>query len=201
MERVFIFDVGNVILRFRPVEFLRDMGCAEEEAAALMRIVFRSDEWPELDRGTISEERATEIFCAREPGYAEAIRRTMSRYYDMFAPVEGTAELLHELERAGRKLYYLSNFHEKASKFVVARNPVFSLFSGGLFSWQVKLLKPAPEIYRALLDRHGLDPRDCVFVDDVMENVEAAQTLGMDGVLFTTPEALAARLRRMGENE
>ncbi len=160
MARFFIFGVGNVILRFKPREFLRDMGYSEEEA--------------------------------------EAIRRTMSCFYCMFAPVEGTADLLHELERAGHGLYYLSNFHERASKFVVAKNPVFSLFAGGLFSWQVKRLKPAPEIYRALLDRYGLDPRDCVFVDDVAENVAAATALGMDGVLFTTPGVLREYLTSNG---
>ena len=187
---IFVFDVGNVILSFRPREFLGD----RPDAEAIRQVVFESAEWLEMDRGTLSPERATEIFCARAPRLAEAIRATMAGYLEMFRPIEGTIALIGDLARRGHDLYYLSNFHEKASEVVVAKYPVFSLFRGGVFSWRVKRIKPDPAIYRRLLEEYGLEPRRCAFVDDVEENVAAAEALGMRGIRFTTPEALRSEL-------
>ena len=200
MRKVYIFDIGNVILTFRPAAFLREMGWDTVEADALERIIFRSGEWQALDRGTISVEEAVENFCAREPDREGPIRETIARYHDMFAPIEGTISLLHELKRGGHPLYYLSNFHEAASRHIVAKYPFSSLFAGGIFSWQVKLLKPEAEIYRKLLDDYDLDPQNCVFVDDTAENVAAAEALDIGGIIFTTPEALSAQILHMGDD-
>ena len=65
-------------------------------------------------------------------------------------------------------------------------------------SGQVKQLKPAAAIYRLLMDRNGLEARDCIFIDDSMANVEGARAVGMDAIHFTGAEALGRELAARG---
>jgi 2-haloacid dehalogenase len=61
-----------------------------------------------------------------------------------------------------------------------------------------RIVKPDPRIFQLLVDRHGVDPRAAVYVDDVPANVEAARAIGMTGLVFTTPEQLRADLGELG---
>jgi putative hydrolase of the HAD superfamily len=55
---------------------------------------------------------------------------------------------------------------------------------GGVFSFEVKAVKPEPEIYRCLCDKYGLKPEECLFTDDVPANVKGAQACGFQGIVF-----------------
>ena len=58
----------------------------------------------------------------------------------------------------------------------------------------MKAIKPDPRIYEILIDRYRIDPRHAIFIDDVAENVDAAQRLGIYGIQFTDPDALRTEL-------
>ncbi|MBP7241969.1 HAD-IA family hydrolase, partial [Amaricoccus sp.] len=58
-----------------------------------------------------------------------------------------------------------------------------------------RVTKPNPAIYRLFLDRNGLDPAACVFIDDSEANVAGARAVGMDAIHFTEASALAEALR------
>ena len=51
-------------------------------------------------------------------------------------------------------------------------------FSGTVFSAPLKMAKPDPQIYRYLFDTFSLKPEECFFIDDLKENIEAAERLG-----------------------
>ena len=84
----------------------------------------------------------------------------------------------------GLNVYYLSNY----SAFSVAANPDVLNFipymDGGVFSFEVKAVKPEPEIYRCLCEKFGLKPEECLFTDDVPANVKGAQACGFQGIVF-----------------
>ena len=63
-------------------------------------------------------------------------------------------------------------------------------------SGTVGLVKPDPAIYQLLIDRHDVDPRHSVFIDDSLHNVEAAAAHGFDAIQFLSPEQLATELRQ-----
>ena len=64
-----------------------------------------------------------------------------------------------------------------------------------VLSGDVGMAKPDPRIYRLTADRLGLEPVDCVFVDDLAVNVRGAAASGMVGVHHVDPETTAAELR------
>ena len=66
-------------------------------------------------------------------------------------------------------------------------------FDHRTFSCDVRLAKPAPEIYRYSLRGLGVAARDALFLDDKSENVQAAEALGIHSILFSTPEDLAGQ--------
>ena len=68
---------------------------------------------------------------------------------------------------------------------------------GAILSYQVKLIKPDPEIYRLLCSKYGLSASECVFIDDTAKNVEAARAEGMEGIVFRSLEQVKGELAAM----
>ncbi len=63
-----------------------------------------------------------------------------------------------------------------------------------VWSYQLKVVKPNPKIYRYVLEKLGTRPEETVFIDDRQENIHAAIALGMKGIVFTTVDQLRADL-------
>lgn len=79
---------------------------------------------------------------------------------------------------------------------IYERAPV-ELFDETVISGDVGMHKPQPEIYLLACERLGVDPADCVFVDDLRENVEGAEAVGMTGLLHRDSAATVARLEKL----
>jgi FMN phosphatase YigB (HAD superfamily) len=101
-------------------------------------------------------------------------------------------ELLCRFKDGGSRLYGLSNWSYKVYE-VIRKYPIFSLLDGMVISSDVHLLKPDSRIYQCLMEKYGLQNEDCVFIDDRKDNVEAAQKLKMQGIVFE--DALQLRLK------
>lgn len=184
----YVLDIGNVLISFNPRSFLRDLINDRETESKMLNLVFLSPEWEMADKGTITRKDACEAFCEREPGLESIIRRVMDNLTDMLEPMPDTVELLPEIKAAGHKLYYLSNYSVDGRKYIMAQYPFFRYFDGGLFSCDVHVTKPSPEIYSLFLRKYQLSAGECLFFDDVEENIKAASNVGMNGILFTNAQ-------------
>lgn len=200
MIRNVVFDMGQVLIRWYPGLHTARYALPEEEEALLIRELFQSVEWVQLDRGTISEQEAVKAVCARLPQKLHGIVEELVTgwWQEPLTPVEGMAELLRELKDLGYGQYLLSNAGTSFRCFF-QRIPGMECFDGLLISAEEKLLKPQHEIYEALFQRFGLNPLECFFVDDSPANVEGALSCGMAGVIFRGDTAqLRYDLRRAG---
>ena len=187
----FIFDIGNVLIDFKPEPFLRELFSEPKLEEKINETIFKSAEWLDMDRGILTHRNASEIFCLREPNYSLEITRTMQRLTDMLTPMQDTIDLLPKIKECGHNLYYLSNYHNELRNYIMEKYQFFSLFNGGVFSCDIQAIKPEPEIYQYLLQEYKLSPEDCVFFDDMIANVEAAKKEGICGVLFTDAECVS----------
>ncbi|MCL2372713.1 MAG: HAD family phosphatase [Defluviitaleaceae bacterium] len=181
----YIFDIGNVLIDYKPKEFLAQLFPCQATANKIMAEIFLSQEWIKLDQGLLTHALAYEIFCQRNPALAPQIRHTMGQIKQMLTPMPATIALLPKIKNAGHNLYYLSNYHTELSQHILATNSFFKLFDGGVFSCEIHINKPHPQIYRELLTRYNLTHSECIFYDDTEENVAAAQAEGIPSVLFT----------------
>ncbi len=199
MIKNIIFDLGNVLLDFNPEVYVKSK-ITEEKVEEIYKCIFQSDEWPMLDRGTISEEQAKTNIINRNIENQELINLVFENWYDILIPIEGSVEVLKKLKQNGYKVYYLSNFHLAAFEHVTKKHDFFRIFDGGVVSYKEKLLKPEKEIYEKILDKYDLEPSQTVFIDDMKENVKAAIRSGLKVILLKNPKDLKIELEKLNVN-
>ena len=199
MIRNIVFDMGQVVLRFAPDFFLDRCGAEGEDKKLLKREVYQSLEWARMDRGSLTDEQAAELICRRLPERLhETVHELIDRWDRPILPVEGMEELIAELKEKGYGIYLLSNASYRQHEYW-PRVPASRCFDGTMVSADVKLVKPQPEIYRLLCDTFSLEPDECVFIDDAINNVEGAFLCGMHPIVFHDDvDELRTRLREEG---
>lgn len=179
-----VFDIGNVLISFDPLEYLRESFNDDAVLYLVCNAMFRSKEWLELDRGTLEEDEFVAIISSRIPEHKHYVKRVMEEWEGMLTPIEESVALVPVLKEKGYKLYLLSNFHKKAFKRVYEKYEFFKYFDGRLISSDYQLMKPEEAIYKKLIELYNLDPTTTLFIDDSKENVKAAEKLGFHTIHF-----------------
>ncbi|MFX1569835.1 MAG: HAD family hydrolase [Promethearchaeota archaeon] len=197
MIRNIIFDLGNVIFNFKPGDFLHKFTTDDDYIRYFISNVIRSKIWLELDRGTISIKKAEEEFISKFPEDREFIETFFIYWMEMLTPIQENVEILYDLKSNGYNIYILSNFIIEAYEFVKNKYEFLSLFDGKIISGQVKLIKPELEIYRKLVNKYGLIPEECIFIDDVRSFLSRAKKLNMKTILFLQNTNLRKELRNL----
>lgn len=195
MIKNIVFDIGNVLLNFKPIEYL-ETKMEEESIKAVKEAVFDSPEWPMLDEGTITEKEAIRVISERNAEIKDLVELAFDNWYDMLTPIENSVKLLKELKAKGYNLYYLSNFQELAYDYIIKEYEFFGLFDGGVASFAEKLMKPDKDIYEKLMERYDLNPDECLFMDDTALNIDGAEKVGIKGIVFTTAEDAMDNLKK-----
>lgn len=185
MIKNIIFDIGNVLLKFEPKKYLRELFNDKEIEDLLFNEIFRSEEWLMLDKGSINEAEATSVFVQRRPERMSDINLCMSNWKSILVPIKENVAVLKSLNNKGYNLYILSNFHEAAYNHIIDSHKFFSLFHGGAVSFEENILKPNIEFFNILLDRYALNPCECLFIDDTLDNITAASSLGINAIHYT----------------
>lgn len=193
-----VFDLGNVLLKFEPEALVSNYIEDPNRAKIVYKNIFKSNEWIELDRGTIREQDAKNIMISRMPEEAENINDITNNWPSILAPIGDNVKLLKILDELNINLYVLSNFHERAYEMMVKKYEFFKIFKGGIVSCYVKQVKPEHEIYKLLLSKYGLLPEETLFIDDMKDNIEAANNLGINTILYETHQDLIKRLQDYG---
>ncbi|MEG0069438.1 HAD family hydrolase [Cetobacterium sp.] len=192
-----VFDIGNVLLEFRPKDFLKGLGFDKDINTRLYHLIFLSEEWKELDRGVIDYDIAYNIFSTKAPELKTEIRTVLDRWHETLTPIYENVKLLKDLKEYGYNIYYLSNFHKDAYEKMYHKYDFLRIGNGGVISYQVNTLKPDHHIYATLLSKYDLNPTETLFIDDSYENVEEAQKIGFQGILFTSCNELRNSLQQM----
>lgn len=179
-----VFDLGGVLIDWNPTYVLTD-----DELVVALDI---DGAQRELDLGTpLDRVHATwrDTYADR----AEHVDRYFHGWHDTVAgALDDVVEILEELRERPLGLYALSNFSGDLFREVSPRFEFLKWFDGLLISGDEGIIKPDPAIYELLLDRFDLTARRTVFIDDRVENIEAARAAGLVGVHFRS----AAQLRR-----
>ncbi|MBO6511604.1 MAG: HAD family phosphatase [Roseibium sp.] len=194
-----VFDIGNVLIEWNPDHLYRKLIPDTRERDVFLQTVC-SMEWNiQQDLGR-SWSQAVEILVKEHPDKADLIAAYSDRWHEMVpGEVPGTRQILEELKQDGTPLYAITNF--SAEKFSEAQDRFPFLKSGFrdiVVSAEERLIKPDPKIYKVLLERNGLEPASCYFIDDSERNAEAARSVGMSAHHFKTADLLRDDLVRLG---
>lgn len=196
--RVVVFDYGEVISRSPDEPDTSTLlGIAGVDAAPFWAAYWRHR--LELDHGTLSVVAYWRTIAA-EVGALW----TLARIHELWAAdfrswwrVEaGTLDLIEELHEGGTRLALLSNAGlDFAGPF--HHSPMASLFERVFVSAELDAVKPDPAIYTEVADRLGIPLDRMVFVDNKVENTDAAAALGVTVHHFTAVAGLDAFLRSL----
>jgi putative hydrolase of the HAD superfamily len=165
---------------------------------AMQRIAEAEGEHPlyELERGRITEAAFLERLggeLVTELGHRPELHRFSEIYFDALETNEPMIDLMRRLRASGLRMALLTNNVREWEPHWRSMMPVDEVFELVVDSAFVGMRKPEPEIYELTLERlraldgaSDLAPSECLFVDDVQPNVEAARALGLNAVHFQT---------------
>ena len=183
MIKNIIFDLGNVLISFKPAEYFEKNKYPDNIKNTILSDIFQSGEWLKLDKGEITVSEALDSIASRSSLKREEITHIFNLRTDVMFPLNKNVKLLPELKKRGFMLYYLSNFPLDIFEEINTGYYFFKYFDGGLISAEAKFSKPESRIYEILLERYSLIPQECLFIDDLEINVRAAEVLGMTGLV------------------
>lgn len=194
MIRNIVFDLGNVLINFRPSEYLKKSGFPPEKQKTILSDIFGSPEWLLLDEGMITTPEAIDSISRRSSLTRAETEHIFNDRTSIFHLHGVNSEMLPELKKQGFKLYYISNFPEDIFDDVKAGYSFFDYFDGGIISAHVRCAKPDPQIFRIFLEKFALKPEECFYIDDTEANVRSAISSGMKGVCTLGAEDISGML-------
>jgi epoxide hydrolase-like predicted phosphatase len=147
-----------------------------------------------LEAGELTEDTFAPLFGpiigVREDRYEGLVDRLFSG----MRPEQAMIDALPRARAAGVKTGLISNSWGRGR---YERASFDKWFDGVVISGEVGLYKPQPEIFRLGAERVGLEPEQCVFVDDLVENCEGAEAVGMTAVLHRGADGTLERLEEL----
>jgi len=185
--RAVIWDMGGVLVRYsapEPRQRLADTyGISEEQ---LEELVFHNPMADKSTIGAVSVEAVWEYVRADLSLDPQQLPGFMAAFWSSDRVDEELIDFIQFL-RPQYKTGLLSNAFSDARQSLSIRFPrLLGIFDETIFSAEVQMAKPDPRIYHLILDRLGVAPEESIFVDDFIENVAAARTLGMNAIQFRT---------------
>jgi putative hydrolase of the HAD superfamily len=201
MRRALISDFGGVLtspLQDGFLAYQEESGVSLEDLGrAMARASEEHGEHPlfVLERGEIS---AREFRARIEPHLEDGfdLTRLSTLYFERMQPNRAMIEFVREVRGRGLRTALLTNNVREWEPLWRAKLPeIDDLFEVVVDSAFVGMRKPDPAIYELTLARLGLAGEECVFVDDLEVNCEAARGVGMTAVRFEGAEQAIPELR------
>lgn len=184
MIKNIILDIGDVLARSNYHEFFQNKGYDDETVMRLEKATFFSPVWKELDRGVWDFSRIIDGFVKKAPELEEQLRTVFNDMSGFVKAFPYAVEWVRSLKESGSKVFCLSNISGKICDDCAEELEFLKYTDGKILSYEEKLIKPDPKIYRRLLEKYGLYADECIFIDDISQNVAAAQELGIHGIVF-----------------
>lgn len=177
----FIFDMGNVLMDFNPDYLLSVFVHDIDDIQMFKSKLFSSGLWARLDNGDCDFDDAYDEVSQQLPLSKHAtLKRILNEWTSTKYPRKDMEEIVKRLKDKGYGIYLCSNvaplFHTYKDHY-----EIFNYFDGFVLSGDLKLSKPDPKIYEYLLVTFKLDPKSCLFIDDINANILGANTVGIDG--------------------
>jgi 2-haloacid dehalogenase len=193
-----VFDLGGVLLDWDPRHLYRKLFADQDEMERFLDEVCSPAWHAPHDRGVPAAPSCAEL-ASRHPDLAEPIWAWSSRSEEMIGGVDaGSVEILRAVKESGLPCYALTNMEAETYPVRRDRYPFLRWFDGTVVSGREGMAKPDPAIFRLLLDRYGLMAETTLMIDDRGENLDAADRLGMQTLLFRSSRQLRTGLEAAG---
>lgn len=197
MIKGIIFDLGNVLCSVTNQHFIdRVAQKSGKTFEQIFNLIYEKSKLPSAyEIGQItSQEFHTQLMSLC--GFSVTIEEMKKMYsQDKLTVITGMPELVNQLHQSF-KVGLLSNTSVWDYEYAVKLMPFLESFDVKTKSYETKSMKPSPQIYQSTLNLLQLSPQECIYVDDVLEYVNAARSLGIDGIQFTGKDNFVQELTK-----
>ena len=192
----FLFDLGGVFFDWDPNHFFMNIFEESKERDFFLNKIC-NDAWNiQQDAGRSIAQAELELI-PKFPKYESQIRMYYANHRNMIkGTFEESVSTLNYLKNNNYECYVLSNWSAETFIGMTEDYPFLQNFDGLLISGEDKLIKPDPAIYKLAIKRFNLEPQDCVFIDDKLENVEAAKKLNFNIIHLVNPKIINAEINK-----
>jgi putative hydrolase of the HAD superfamily len=191
----FLFDLGNTVIKLAYERVLENI-CKESSTSRdeLVDLLEKPGSYRDLERGAITFADFYEFLCDRA-GYRGSLRDLHGIWSDFFdGAVPGIEEVLERV-RERYRVAFLSNSNEVHAEVIPRQfGGLFRKDDRFVFSHRFKTAKPDPDLFQRALEVVGAQPQQAVFIDDLLENVLAARSLGLRAFQFRDSPTLLREL-------
>lgn len=181
--KLVIFDIGKVILDFDHMITCNKLAkYSKKDARYIYDFIFNSEMLDEYERGKIN---SMEMFSAisGELGLDISFEKFKEIWSNIFTLKEGIEQLIHRVKTLA-KIAVLSNTDEMHFEDIRDKVEIIKDFDWLFLSHEAGYRKPEKEIFEYAINKTGISPENIIFIDDIQEFVEAANKLGITGILY-----------------
>ena len=176
-----VFDFGGVLIDWNPKYLYRRLFDTEREVEWFLENIC-TNEWNVQQDAGRSLEDGTKLLAEQFPEQREKIEWFYKGWTEMLGgPIQRNVELLEPLKGKYR-MFGLTNWSAETFPIALKRYHFLQNFEDIVVSGVEKLIKPYPGIYHVLLERNNLQPKECLFMDDNIKNIEAADKIGFQTI-------------------
>lgn len=205
-RRTLVFDLGGVVLRWQPLDLVRqvlpaqafDDASAKAAATAVFQTLAPASDWAQFDLGRIEPAALAQRIAARTGYPLAGLQALIAAIPAHIEPMPASVALLERVRAAGQRLTLLSNMPRPYADHLEAAHPCFGWFEAGVFSGRVGLMKPERAMFEHARGALALDLEQALFIDDHAGNIAAARACGWQALRFENAAQCEAELRRGG---
>ena len=192
----FLFDLGGVFFDWDPNHFFINVFKESKEREYFLNKIC-NDSWNiQQDAGRSVNEAELELI-PKFPEYESQIRMYYANHRKMIKGIfQESITILNFLKSNNYECYVLSNWSAETFEGMIEDYPFLKHFDGLLISGEDNLIKPDLAIYQLAIKRFNLVPHNCVFIDDKLENVEAAKKLNFNIIHLINPKTIGVDIKK-----
>ena len=192
-----IFDLGGVLIDWNPEYVFLDAFNGDREKMQWFFDHVCTSDWNENQDAGYPLAQATQDLVEKFPDYERYIRMFYGEWENMLGGViDGTVKILETLIKSKNyKVVALTNWSRETFPIAQKHFEFLQWFDGIVVSGEEKTRKPFKDIYEITLSRYVIIPEKSIFIDDNLRNIDAANNLGINGILFKNAQELSQQLK------
>lgn len=184
MIKTVIFDIGNVLMRFDWSNWIKTK-YDPQTVDIINNAMWMYGDWDELDRNVLTEEQIVSNFISHAPAYKDQILDVFNHVGECCFRQSYAIPWIEDLKARGYQTLFLSNYSHHTMTAAPHVLDFLPHLQGGVFSCDVKLIKPDPAIFACICEKYSLNPAECLFIDDNEDNIRSAKEFGLNAYRFT----------------
>lgn len=194
-----IFDLGNTLIYYDFYYFYN--GVAQLERRLNVNKFVKHITEKKLDRdlftGRINHKQFFKILKKKfnlKIGFKDFIYL----YSDIFWENAQMLKFLEKLlEEKNYKVFLLSNTDSAHYNFIANNYPIIKLIKNRILSYKIKMVKPEKKIFKYVMNKYGLKPKETILIDDVKENILSASKCGIKTIHYKSHKKFQRELNKL----